>query len=447
MVTQSTSPSGPFQTEPPSIKDLATEELTANGPWIVANIVGAIYWTLRPQKVRYRGLDIFVLPITQERHFPGLAARVEGRSEREVRQIMSGFLSALCWVNGGGALVKSWTGGSQPIRQSGFSENMARTSAFEFDNLPDPQAPEARLALALCREASAVNLATYSVITYFRVFEIHFQGQSREIKDWINANLNAITDHGAATPLAAMKADHADVGDYLYGSCRSAAAHGKLGKQPVIDPDDPEDEWRLGRDLPVIRALAIKLTEEILGVKTLSTLFKDHLYELAGFRALFGEALAAQLAANAISEGHVFDLPVIDLGLMDEPPFAALSQLHPVHLGPRPGGVEIVFQSSDQLVEVQVVLDFQRERLLFDCDEGIHVGDDGSAGAALAAADALAFLKLYWGNGRLKITDTDSGELLSRKDAFIPVNMFSNPEGFDANIQHWKEEAVRRAAA
>jgi hypothetical protein len=54
------------------------------------------------------------------------------------------------------------------------------------------------------------------------------------------------------------------------------------------------------------------------------------------------------------------------------------------------------------------------------------------------------FVQDYFGNGQLHIFATDTGELLGRKDAFIPVNMYFDGEGAAAELAHWKALAGQR---
>lgn len=431
----------------PSITDVLTGELSERGRWIVANLVAPGYWTIKLQSARYQGQHIFLLPLTREGTYPAIASLVQpGQTDAEVRRIMSRFLSALCWAHHTGAIVERWTGGTRPFVLSGFSAQIARTYELELDYLPDPPDDKGRLALALCREAGGVNVATYAVISYFRVFETHFQGVSRQIKEWINANLEAVTDSRAVSSLQVITAGYADVGAYLYDECRSAGAHGKIGAQTVIDPDNPEDEVRLERELPLIRALAVKLTEEILGVQTTSTIFKEHLYELAGFKAIFGdEAVSRFSRGEPVEEGRKFDLPIIDIGLMERRVFPSLCSLKPVYLGMVDGGVQVIYQSDNRLLTYKLVLDFRNERLL--TDDSVSLSDDGSVAAAEIAADITDFLKFFNLNGRLRINNSETGELLSRKEAYMPVNVIINPEGFDAEVTRWRAEAERRAQA
>lgn len=433
----------------PAQSDVLTGELADRGHWVVANITGSLFWPTVVQKAHYRGFDIFIVPPTLEGHLPRLAIKMAaGQDDGEARRGIMGFLSALCWVNyHRGARVETWTGGSGVFGALGPRTTTLTSHPLELDYLPDPTDPKARLALALCREAAAVNQATYAVISYFRVFETHFQRTARDIKDWLNANAAALKDTKAQEILARLTASQPDVGHYLYDACRSAAAHGKIGSSKIIDPDDPEDERRLMRDLPLIRALAIKLTEEILGIQTTSTVYQEHLYELAGFKTHFSrKALDAFAAGGVCSADEIVDFPAVSLGLSDQPPYAGLCGLTPVHLQAVAGGVKAVFQRDDGLVELQLFLNVQAERLEFEISQDLRMVDDGTPEAMEVAASVHAFQKDYFMNGRLRVHDFETGELLGRKDAFMPLNVIVNPDGFDAQIAKLRQMAEHRRA-
>ena len=77
-----------------------------------------------------------------------------------------------------------------------------------------------------------------------------------------------------------------DIGEHLYASGRCAMAHAK--REPVIDPDDPEDARRLWAERPIVLELAQRAIEEKLGVETSQTVWQKHLYELDGFKRIFG---------------------------------------------------------------------------------------------------------------------------------------------------------------
>lgn len=150
-----------------SYRDVMTGELQARGRWIVANVSGALYWPTVTQKAAYRGFDIFITPPTSEGHFPTLAIKmVAGQDDGEARKAIMGFLSALCWINDhAGAWVEAWAGGSSAGGMCGRGSVTLRTHPFELDYLPEPTDPKARLALALCREAAALNQATGQLLS------------------------------------------------------------------------------------------------------------------------------------------------------------------------------------------------------------------------------------------------------------------------------------------
>ena len=434
-------------TELPSHRDVLVGALLARGRWVVANVSGSLFWPTKVQTASYRGFDIAILPPTREGHFPALAVNLaKGQAETEARKAIMGFLSALCWINRHvGARVESWTGGSMAYGMGGRGQVTLSVHPFELDYLPEPADPKARLALALCREAAALNSSTYAVISYFRVFETHFQGGSRDIKTWLNTNIGSVTDGRVKEIVDRLASTNSDVGDYLYDACRSAAAHGKIGTRVIVDPDDPEDDRRLARDLPLIRAMAIKLTEEILGIQTTSTVYREHLYELSGFKPRFTrEALDSFVAGQPCPEGQVVDIPNVNIGLFDHPAFPGLCGLEPVHLQAVEGGVKVVWRRVDGLVEFHAVLDFKSERLVFEIARDLPVFDDQTAEAMEVAASVVEFQKGYFLNGRLRIDDADTGQLLSRKDAFLPLNVIVNPSGFDAQVARCLTEAEGR---
>jgi hypothetical protein len=82
----------------------------------------------------------------------------------------------------------------------------------------------------------------------------------------------------------------------------------------------------------------------------------------------------------------------------------------------------------------------------FNFEDGIYsTPDDQSVAYADRKADILEFMKFYLMNGKLHIKAAETGELISRKDAFIPVNFFVEPGVFDENINSWRKEALDRA--
>jgi len=64
------------------IQDLLTGELAKRGDWIVANVQTSNFWPVNAQKVRYRGEDIWILPIMNG-FFPSVAMRIPTDKTRD----------------------------------------------------------------------------------------------------------------------------------------------------------------------------------------------------------------------------------------------------------------------------------------------------------------------------------------------------------------------------
>jgi hypothetical protein len=230
---------------------------------------------------------------------------------------------------------------------------------------------------------------------------------------------------------------------HLFESGRCAIAHAKA--DPIINPDDPRDARRLGAELPIMQALAVSAIETHLGVQTEHTIWKEHLYELAGWRRTIGHgAIEEVVAGTPPQDGQTINLPTINIRLRSSDPFAPLEGMTPLWAAHRDRSIELRYQSSDALVEMAFRLDFGEERLIFDVENGLFARDDGSVAAARDHQDIDRFFRDYFLNGELQMWDSETGDLLSRCDPFIPVNIIVNVEGFNAGIDRWNEVIAER---
>ena len=99
--------------EIPDVRDVIAGELATNGNWIVANVQTSSYWPIASQKQRYRGVDVWILPIMKG-FFPSVAMNTQsGRDRDECGGMLMQFLSALSWVQGNDCLVDGIGGGNQ----------------------------------------------------------------------------------------------------------------------------------------------------------------------------------------------------------------------------------------------------------------------------------------------------------------------------------------------
>ncbi|EPR14162.1 hypothetical protein M527_12795 [Sphingobium indicum IP26] len=428
------------------LKDIFVGELAEHGHWIVANLDTGISWPVEQQKYTYQDTDFFLLPITKE-SYPAVALKKGDETDQEARSRILRFLSAMSWSEGSGVIVPFFTGGNLPRpmgREKSFGLTITRDLNLTY--LPEPAEDRGRVALALMREGRGLNHPAYAFLSFYRVLEAALpDGRARG--EWVATNLERIFDRQGQEALEKLKATGVvDLGGHLYRSGRQAIAH--AAAVPIINPDDASDYERLQGELPIMRGLAELAIEEVLGIKTRHTIWKEHLYELAGFKERLGPALV-QGALDEIEppEGATVDLPHIDVELRRSDPFTALKGMVPVHVSQQGKMMQLVYRSPDELVEMVFVLDFGEERLRFEWDRNIYGRDDGSAQAAIYAAELTRFIRDYVGNGELHIYDAKSRNLLSRVDAFIPTNYWANHEALNEQIMRWTEEAAHRVIA
>jgi len=115
-------------------------------------------------------------------------------------------------------------------------------------------------------------------------------------KNWINKTVEVLEDFEVKKRIADFKKSGVDIGRYLYESGRNAVAH--AFSEPSVDPvnpDEPAHLARLSSDLPVIAALAEYLIEHEFGILSQRTVWRQHLYELDGFREIIGARLVERI--------------------------------------------------------------------------------------------------------------------------------------------------------
>lgn len=315
---------------------------------------------------------------------------------------------------------------------------------FDYPYLPEITDGQAKLALALMREGRGLNHTAYSFLSFFRVLEVAI-GNGQKRKEWMPDALERIHDSRASQAVADLKAKGIeDVAKHLFDSGRCAIAHASA--DPIINPDDPADSRRLYKELPIMMNLAVMAIEENLGVKTSSTIYREDLYELAGFKAIFGDPLVQRISnRDLIDAEQKLALPNISFRLRGKPPFPALENLEPVLVQQMGKSVQLRYAKEDRSLEVRFILNFEKERLEFEIQDGIYSSsDDDSPEFAETKSHILEFTKWYFLNGCLEIIDAENGKEISRKDAFLPVNVMVQPEGFDKDIEFWRGIAATR---
>jgi hypothetical protein len=414
---------------------------------VCLNISPSALWPVRAQSVQFAGHEVWIIPLTLEEH-PGIAMnRSPDISDEEAEGILYRLLSVLAWRESTGLTVAHRTGGSWPMmmaldRHTGF----ATRQPFDFTEVICPEELAPRIALGLMREGRSLNHAAYAFLSFWRVLELAFP-KTRDRVSWMQDVLPTLAGHDV---LSALNSVHAlgvdDVCLHLRDSGRCAIAH--AGGGLTVNPDDPRDARRLAQELPLVREFAVRAIEDRFGIDSPSTEFREHLYELRGWKQAIGSEMVERLKSGdeTLGEG-VIDLPVISLRLRDRPAYQALENMTPTQANVTDGLLHLEYRSADALMAIRFALDFRRERVMFDLEHGLFGHDDGSVETARYRVDARRFFRDMLLNGELRMLEAESGALISRLDPLIPVNCVLDLEASNATIAEAEAELDRRMAA
>lgn len=341
-------------------------------------------------------------------------------------------------------MVDGFGGGSLPFLM-GIQKTYGLMTRDEFDlsYFPEPTDDKALLALGLMREGRGLNHPAYAFLSFYRVLEVAFS-DGKKRADWISSHVDLISDLAGREALAKLQAHGVrDVGQHLRKSGRGAIAHARV--DPIIDPDEPSHNTRLWSELPIMAALAHMAIEEVLGVETSNTVWKKHLYELAGFKEILGPAIVDHLMrGDQITDRRMVNIPKLNIEIWRREPYAPLANMVAQEIGQNGNALFLSCGSDDGNVQIRFKLDFSNERLEFDIFDDVAFSDAGTPEAAEAIAEIKRFSYNYFCNGQLHIYNAENGTLISRKDAYLPKNMLVNHQVAQAEITRWKRIAEER---
>jgi hypothetical protein len=430
----------------PAQNEVFVGELAERGEWIVANIQTYDgFWPVNAQKVMYRSHAFWIMPVTRE-YYPGVPMKLPpGKNRAECEELLMRFISNLSWVVKRGFMVEGISGGNlpRPMGRDKWSVGVSICDEFDLSYFPEPASYEALLALALMREGRGINHPAYAFLSFFKVLEVAFpDGKKRAT--WVDDNVASLKGTRVKEALESLaKNGITEIGAHLFDSGRCAVAHAK--EQPIVDPDKLDEMRRLSSELPIMIALAEKAIEDELGVETSETVYRTHLYELAGFKNILGAEMVDFLTrGEQVTEQRILTIPDISIRIKGRDPYAALNDLTVKDVRQNGKLLLMRFASKGGDVIFRFALDFGSERLEFSLFDDIGVKDTGTAESAERVAEIKRFERDYFGNGKLHIVNADTDALISRKDAYIPLNMFLDQQAADAEIARWKALAQQR---
>lgn len=417
------------------------------GNWLSYKVETDIPWVREDTPITYRGYIIWLFPEEETR--PASMAIDWGQkapagknqlTQSEAHRLLMNLCSAMCWMQKKKINFEFGMGASYPLSLGKFKSGKPPENPYYIyfsgaDDIPQVDEEKKLLVLALHREALCTDTVSYKFLSYFKILNVLLNGDKKHI-EWINNNLDKIKQAVNGPRLEELLKSSANVGEYLYGSGRCAVAHASNGV--IVNPDNPEDLARLHGDLPIIKALAEHLIENEMGIISSQTAYRQHLYELEGFKKLFPLEIVSKIAASQLTENdEIPDMPKIDIRIRGKPQREHLTNLAMIPDCAGNGMVQYWCCSDDGLVRIPIALDFKEERLRHDFFTQVFVGQP--AGEEEKSITHYRLADILWmqfdllANGALEIVTNETQERLGRCDAFLPVNVIPN---FDVIKQH-----------
>lgn len=420
--------------------DEAEKMAMERGKWVVAVLETHVFWPTKKQTIHYDGKIFLLLPAEQHEGLssktqPAIAIKASayGLSPEDARKELLRFASALSWREGLKIEIVGWSGGNIP-RSMGIIRNSGISDYLNEDYLPAPTNESARTALAFYREGISLDNPFYAFLSLYKAFSVAIpNGRARD--GWMTAKRNELKDEKASDRATEIEESGGQVGPYLYEKCRHAIAH--ADREPYVNPDNTDDHFRVSKDLPLMRNFAELAIQESFEINKPSTIHREHLYELEGFRKILPQAVVAAFKKGLELQGtQEIELP--DQYLLLARRGHERYPLPPMGIadgGYVKGGLILDFTSKAGVVRIRVMLDFAEEKLRFDPMSGLAVCRNRND--PLMAKEELAALRFERGilsNGCLEIWDTDVGHRLGCTAPYIPVNCFVNHEYYENEI-------------
>ncbi|MDH4440424.1 MAG: hypothetical protein QE284_08555 [Rhizobium sp.] len=434
-----------LKSELKTVAEVYSGAIAEVGNWCCGYVKAEFLWPDRVYIQSYEGRDFFLVPpcIAADGGvmYPAVALRLAEADDHSVgAKAINGLLSTMTWSKDKSASVVAWGGGSRLHPCVGNESADVNDRAY-FPDLPENLPEKAKLALALYREGKSMDHVVYACLSFLKILNVQFSNPHAQM-EWINSSVAGIRGHEARRRLEELTQTEPDVGQYLFVSSRCAIAHAFAS--PLVNPDDPSDERRLRHDYPLIKELAVLAIEQVFRVRSPSTVYAEHFYELAGFKEWFPSDVRENATLLAESCGSI-RFPRLRFELVGRDGYAPLDELEATFLESADGCALVECRSVRYPVSIKLYLNFAEERLQLDLLNGVWCGDDGTADAAQAASDILRFRWDYYRQYIFQVRSVPDDIVLGRASAFIPENHWLDPNELN-EVRRFEDLAQMRRA-
>ncbi len=234
-----------------------------------------IRWPAEDTEIEFGGRTVTLSPETDE-NFASILIECNARFPKDAAlRLAYEFATAVAWAERRELNLPYMVACTSPGLHLGKPRSKGHVGTGEFEYLAHPADQKTKLALALFREGLTINVVPYQFLAFYKVINLHAGSSGPAQIAWINLELPHLTRRDAAKRIADLTASGtADIGEYLYGQGRCAAAHASL-TSTTINPDDPADSVRLDQDLPIVESLAARIIEHHLGLKSFDAWLRE----------------------------------------------------------------------------------------------------------------------------------------------------------------------------
>jgi hypothetical protein len=423
------------------------EKLAAqNGRWVVGVIQTRVYWPHKRQLMNFKEKQFLLLPLENNAQFntptlPAIALRADlfGLTDADARREILQFASAVSWKEGQKIEVVQWSGGNLP-RSMGIMQNNGQSEYLSDDFLPISINENAKTALAFYREGVSLDNPFYAFLSFYKAFSISISNP-KERKSWLTSNKSRLDSIRSRERLSELENLQFDIGIYLYDQGRNAVAH--ADKEPFVNPDNADDHARFIRDLPLMQNFVELSIEEKFAIKRPSTIYRDHLYELSGFRDLLPERA---LNFFKFGTGSLDDLEIeipeslLIIARRGHQQFS-LGEMKILSCHANEEGLVIQCESSNTVICIRLSLDFKNERLKFDPLIDLQIKSKKETHEQISEElMGIRFYRAIFSNGELEVWDSSREKKLGCSGSYMPINMFMDMQ----RMQQAEDDLIAR---